>query len=100
MRMRMFHTQQDVHPNHIFCPAVTSPSDSSDFKPRVDWSKFHQVVPLEEEALRSPHLEKVSKSWGALSSASAHNFCAASACCETVCICCESFIIIIIIIIK
>ena len=68
--MRMFHTQQDVHPNHIFCPAVTSPSDSPDFKPRVDWSKFHQVVLVEEEELKSPHLEKVSKSWGALSSAS------------------------------
>ena len=67
--MRMFHTQQDVHPNHIFCPAVTSPSDSPDFKPRVDWSKFHQVVAVEEEELKSPHLEKVSKSWGALSSA-------------------------------
>ena len=70
MRMRMFHTQQDVHPNHIFCPAVTSPSDSSDFKPRVDWSRFHQVVPLEEEQLKNPHLERVSKSWGALSSES------------------------------
>ena len=68
MRMRMFHTQQDVHPNHIFCPVVTAPSSSADYKPRVDWSKFHEVIALEEDELKSPHLECVSKAWGALSS--------------------------------
>ena len=68
MRMRMFHTQQDVHPNHIFCPVVTAPSNSADYKPRVDWSNFHEVVALEEDELKSPHLERVSKAWGALSS--------------------------------
>ena len=68
MRMRMFHTQQDVHPNHIFCPVVTAPSVSADYKPRVDWSKFHEVVALEQEELKSPHLDHVSKAWGALSS--------------------------------
>ena len=67
MRMRMFHTQQDVHPNHIFSPVVTAPSASADFKPRVDWSKFHEVVPLLADELKSPHLEHVSKAWGALS---------------------------------
>ena len=67
MRMRMFHTQQDVHPNHVFCPVVTAPSSSADYKPRVDWSKFHDVVALEQEELKSPHLENVSKAWGALS---------------------------------
>ena len=68
MRMRMFHTQQDVHPNHIFCPVVTAPSSSADYKPRVDWSNFHEVIALEQEELQSPHLQHVSKSWGALSS--------------------------------
>ena len=67
MRMRMFHTQQDVHPNHIFSPVVTAPSVSADYKPRVDWSKFHEVVALQSDELKSPHLEHVSKSWGALS---------------------------------
>ncbi|DBB04045.1 hypothetical protein WJX77_007564 [Trebouxia sp. C0004] len=67
MRMRMFHTQQDVHPNHIFSPVVTAPSVSADYKPRVDWSKFHQVLALQSDELKSPHLEHVSKSWGALS---------------------------------
>lgn len=66
--MRMFHTQQDVHPNHIFCPVVTAPSNSADYKPRVDWSNFHEVVALEEDELKSPHLDRVSKAWGALSS--------------------------------
>ena len=65
--MRMFHTQQDVHPNHIFSPVVTAPSVSADYKPRVDWSKFHEVVALQSDELKSPHLEHVSKSWGALS---------------------------------
>ena len=73
--MRMFHTQQDVHPNHIFSPVVTCPSDSPDFKPRVDWSKFHQVVLLEEDELKSPHLERVSQSWGALSSTPPTSLC-------------------------
>lgn len=68
--MRMFHTEQDVHPNHIFCPVVTAPSMSADYKPRVDWSKFHDVVALEQEELKSPHLAHVSKAWGALSSES------------------------------
>ena len=63
----MFHTQQDVHPNHIFSPVVTAPSVSADYKPRVDWSKFHSVVPLESDELKSPHLEHVGKSWGTLS---------------------------------
>ncbi len=67
MRMRMFHTQQDVHPNHIFSPVVTAPSVSADYKPRVDWSKFHEVVALQSDELKSPHLDHVSKSWGALS---------------------------------
>lgn len=68
MRMRMFHTQSDVHPNHIFCPVVTAPSSSADYKPRVDWSKFHEVIALEQEELQSPHLQHVSRAWGALSS--------------------------------
>ncbi|KAL3154506.1 hypothetical protein ABBQ32_013968 [Trebouxia sp. C0010 RCD-2024] len=67
MRMRMFHTQSDVHPNHIFCPVVTAPSSSADYKPRVDWSKFHEVIALEQEELQSPHLQHVSRAWGALS---------------------------------
>ena len=67
MRMRMFHTQQDVHPNHIFSPVVTAPSISADYKPRVDWSKFHEVTPLLTDDLKSPHLDTVGKSWGALS---------------------------------
>ncbi len=67
MRMRMFHTQQDVHPNQIFSPVVTAPSASADYKPRVDWSKFHEVVPLMSDELKNPHLERVSKAWGALS---------------------------------
>lgn len=67
MRMRMFHTQQDVHPNHIFSPVVTAPSASADYKPRVDWSKFHEVVPLLTDELKSPHLSTVGKAWGAMS---------------------------------
>ena len=63
----MFHTQQDVHPNHIFSPVVTAPSASADYKPRVDWSKFHEVVPLLTDELKSPHLSTVGKAWGAMS---------------------------------
>ena len=84
MRMRMFHTQQDVHPNHIFCPVVTAPSSSADYKPRVDWSKFHEVVALEEDELKSPHLEHVSKAWGALSSTSWSPLCDSACLCAAV----------------
>ena len=65
MRMRVYHTKDDVHPNHIFMPIVSPPSASHDFKPRVDWENFHQLMPLEPKSARhSAPLERLSRVWG------------------------------------
>ena len=43
MRMRIYNVLDDVKRNHAFEPVVVAPSDSPDFKPRVDWLRFHST---------------------------------------------------------
>jgi len=46
MRTRVYSVLRDVHPGAAFLPIVTAPSDSPDHKPRVNWARFHDTVPL------------------------------------------------------
>lgn len=46
MRTRVFSVMRDVRRDHGFCSIVTSPSDSPDLKPRVNWAAFHETVKL------------------------------------------------------
>ena len=46
MRTRIFSVLRDVRPGSAFLPIVTSPGDSADHKPRVNWARFHDTVPL------------------------------------------------------
>jgi hypothetical protein len=55
MRMRIYNVLRDVKKDHAFYPIVTSPADSPDFKPRVNWGRFHDTVPL-GDALQSTNL--------------------------------------------
>ena len=48
MRMRIFNVLDDVKREHGFAPVVTRPADSPDFRPRVNWSRFHETMPLAE----------------------------------------------------
>lgn len=41
MRMRIYNVLEDIKRQHAFEPIITSPLDSPDYKPRVDWVKFH-----------------------------------------------------------
>ena len=50
MRMRIFNVLDDVKRESGFAPVVTRPADSPDFKPRVNWSRFHETMPLAEMA--------------------------------------------------
>ena len=50
MRMRIFNVLDDVKREAGFAPVVTRPADSPDFKPRVNWSRFHETMPLAEMA--------------------------------------------------
>ncbi|KAK9825397.1 hypothetical protein WJX81_000403 [Elliptochloris bilobata] len=50
MRLRMFNVLDDVKRDHAFAPIVTCPSESPDYKPRINWSRFHETMPLEEAA--------------------------------------------------
>jgi hypothetical protein len=50
MRMRIFNVLDDVKREHGFAPVVTRPADSPDFRPRVNWSRFHETMPLAEVA--------------------------------------------------
>eukprot|EP00891_Asterochloris_glomerata_P004119 jgi/Astpho2/4119/fgenesh1_pg.00063_%23_104_t len=68
MRMRLYHTRQDVFPNYVFTPIVSPPAASPDFKPRVDWEHFHSVEPL-PSAIHArghlpPDLQRVTSHWG------------------------------------
>ena len=38
MRTRVYSVMRDVRRDHGFCSIVTSPSDSPDLKPRVNWA--------------------------------------------------------------
>ena len=68
MRMRLYHTRQDVFPNYVFTPIVSPPAASPDFKPRVDWEQFHSVEPLpaaiSSKGRLSPDLQRVTSHWG------------------------------------
>ena len=46
MRTRVYSVMRDVRRDHGFCSIVTSPSDSPDLKPRVNWAAFHETVKL------------------------------------------------------
>lgn len=46
MRTRIYSVMRDVRRDHGFCSIVTSPSDSPDLKPRVNWAAFHETVKL------------------------------------------------------
>lgn len=46
MRTRVYSVMHDVRRDHGFCSIVTSPSDSPDLKPRVNWAAFHETVKL------------------------------------------------------
>ena len=43
MRMRLYNILEDVKRQHAFESIVTSPLDSPDYKPRVDWVRFHNT---------------------------------------------------------
>ena len=51
MRMRIFNVLDDVKREHGFAPIVTRPADSPDFRPRVNWSRFHETMPLAEVSI-------------------------------------------------
>jgi hypothetical protein len=42
-RMRVYNVLEDVKRQHAFEPIITSPTDSPDYKPRVDWVRFHST---------------------------------------------------------
>lgn len=46
MRMRIYNVLEDVKRQHAFESIVSSPLDSPDYKPRVDWVRFHTTRPL------------------------------------------------------
>ena len=63
IRMRFFHTHQNIHPNHVFQPVV-SPPTADDRKPRVDWTEFHTVLPVDSlDSNHSGHLEELAGLW-------------------------------------
>lgn len=49
MRTRIYSVMRDVRRDHGFCSIVTSPSESADLKPRVNWAAFHETVKLSGE---------------------------------------------------
>jgi len=51
MRTRIFSVLRDVKAGSAFLPIVTSPGDSADHKPRVNWARFHDTVPLPTAAV-------------------------------------------------
>lgn len=63
LRMRFFHTQQNIYPNHVFQPIVSAPT-LEDRKPRVDWTEFHTVLPVKShDRNHSGRLEELSNLW-------------------------------------
>ena len=48
MRMRIFNVLQDVKAQHAFLPIVSRPAASPGFKPRINWTAFHDTIPLAE----------------------------------------------------
>ena len=61
--MRFFHTHQNIHPNHVFQPIVSAPT-LEDRKPRVDWTEFHTIVPVEsKDKNHSGRLDELSSLW-------------------------------------
>lgn len=61
--MRFFHTHQNIHPNHVFQPIVSAPT-LEDRKPRVDWTAFHTIVPVEsKDKNHSGRLDELSSLW-------------------------------------
>lgn len=46
MRMRMYNVLRDIKREQAFYPIVTSPADSPDFKPRINWGRFHDTIPI------------------------------------------------------
>ena len=63
IRMRFFHTHQNIHPNHVFQPVV-SPPTVDDRKPRVNWVDFHTVMPVDSmDTNHSGRLETLAGLW-------------------------------------
>ncbi|DBA66589.1 TPA: hypothetical protein ACH3X2_002245 [Trebouxia sp. C0005] len=63
IRMRFFHTHQNIHPNHVFQPVVSSPT-VDDRKPRVNWVDFHTVMPVDSmDTNHSGRLEALAGLW-------------------------------------
>ncbi|KAL3145430.1 hypothetical protein ABBQ38_001675 [Trebouxia sp. C0009 RCD-2024] len=63
VRMRFFHAHQNIHPNHVFQPIVSAPT-VDDRKPRVDWTEFHTVLPVQShDSNHSGQLEELTSLW-------------------------------------
>ena len=63
IRMRFFHTHQNIHPNHVF-QTVVSPPTVDDRKPHVDWVDFHTTVPVDSlDTNHSGNLEELAGLW-------------------------------------
>lgn len=72
LRMRFFHTHQNIHPNHVFQPIVSAPT-LEDRKPRVDWTDFHTIVPVgSQDKNHSGRLDELSSLWRTSSEWHAH----------------------------
>lgn len=48
LRMRMYNVLKDIKRQHAYVPIVIRPALSPDYRPRVNWSNFHETVPLEQ----------------------------------------------------
>lgn len=48
LRMRMYNVLKDIRRQHAFVPIVMRPSLSPDYRPRVNWSDFHETISLEK----------------------------------------------------
>ena len=63
IKMRFFHTNNNIRANHVFHPAVSCPTPE-DRKPRVDWTKFHSIIPVhQEDENHSDHLHSLMQVW-------------------------------------
>ena len=48
LKQRTYNVCNDVKYAHRLIPIVTRPGASSDGKPRVLWSKFHDTIPVDD----------------------------------------------------
>lgn len=63
IKLRFFHTNSNIRANHVFHPVVSCPTPE-DRKPRVDWTKFHSIIPVhQEDKNHSGHLHSLMQVW-------------------------------------